>query len=136
MTKILIVDEDNDVLRLLRIKLAGAGYEVIQARDGREALALAEIEQPDLVITEILLPDIDGIDLIARLGAVGKSLSLTLVLSDKTGDDDIAAALSAGAVDYVTKPFSPQGLLERIRINLIRVGLAEAAFADPTGQRG
>ncbi len=134
MTKILIVDEDNDVLRLLRIKLNGAGYEVAQARDGQEALALAEIEQPDLVITELLLPDVDGIDLLSRLGADKSSQPLTLVLSGKTADEEIAAALSAGAVDYVTKPFSPQGLLERIRVNLIRAGLAEAVLADPTDQ--
>ena len=96
--------------------------------------SLAETEQPDLVITELLLPDMDGIDLLSRLGADKSSQPLTLVLSGKTADEEIAAALSAGAVDYVTKPFSPQGLLERIRVNLIRAGLAEAGLADPTDQ--
>jgi DNA-binding response OmpR family regulator len=131
MTKILIVDEDTDVLRLLRVKLSGAGYEVSRAQDGQEALALAEAEQPELIVTELLLPDVDGIDLLSRLQSATAIRPLIVVLSGKTTDADIAAALSAGAVDYVTKPFSPQGLLERIRVNMIRTQLA-----DVVGQEG
>jgi DNA-binding response OmpR family regulator len=131
MTKILIVDEDTDVLRLLRVKLSGAGYEVSRAQDGQEALALAEAEQPEQIVTELLLPDVDGIDLLSRLQSATAIRPLIVVLSGKTTDADIAAALSAGAVDYVTKPFSPQGLLERIRVNMIRTQLA-----DVVGQEG
>jgi DNA-binding response OmpR family regulator len=130
MTKVLLVDEDTDVLRLLRVKLNGAGYETLRARDGQEALALAESGRPDLVVMELLLPDIDGGDLVARLQA-GASAPRVIVLSVKNGDDDIAAALAAGAADYVTKPFSPQALIERIRVTQIRSGLTNPGVSEP-----
>lgn len=129
MTKILIVDEDTDILRLLRIKLTGGGYEITQARDGQEALSLIETVQPDVVITELLLPDIDGLTMVAHL-LDAPSPPLVLILSGKTAHEDISAALSAGVADYITKPFSPQGLLERIRINLIRAELAGTAVEE------
>jgi two-component system KDP operon response regulator KdpE len=129
MTKILTVDEDTDVLRLLRIKLGAAGYEVVRARDGQEALAAAQPEDdaaPDMIITELLLPDVDGVALLARLAAL-PSAPVLIALSARTDHATIAAALAAGAADYVTKPFSPQALLERIRLNLIRAGRLDAA---------
>ena len=67
MNKILIVDEDNDVLRLLRVKLSAAGYETSQARDGKEALNLAEDQQPGIVIMETQLPGMDGLVLLSQL---------------------------------------------------------------------
>jgi DNA-binding response OmpR family regulator len=124
MANILIIDEDTEVLRLLRLKLTAAGYEISRARDGAEALELARETRPDIVITELLLPDIDGAELIQRLRAAAQP-PLVLVLSGKTADEAIAAALAAGAADYICKPFSPQGLLERIRVNLIRTSQAE-----------
>lgn len=123
MTRILIVDEDTDVLRLLRIKLSRAGYTVSRARDGQEALAAVASEAPDIVVTELLLPDMDGIDLIAQLRDA-ESPPLVMGLSGRVTDEAISSALAAGAADYVTKPFSPQGLLERLRVNLIRATLA------------
>jgi len=126
MKKILIVDEDADVLRLLRIKLTGAGYETSLARDGKEALILAEKEQPDIVITEQLLPDMKGSDLLSRLKKTVSPSPLAMVLSGAGTDEDISTALSSGAADFMTKPFSPQALIERIRVNQIRVNLTAA----------
>ena len=126
MTKILIVDEDTDVLRLLRVKLNAAGYEVSRARDGKEALVQVEKEQPEIIITELLLPDINGLDLLVQLKAEQSTAALILILSSAGSDEEIAAALAAGAADYVSKPFSPQLLLERIRVNRLRAALAAA----------
>ena len=121
MTRILIVDEDVDVLRLLRVKLAAVGYEVNQARDGGEALELVGKEKPDIVITELLLPDMNGLDLLSQIKNAVSPSPLVMVLTGERADEHISAALYAGAADYISKPFSPQVLLERIRVNIIRV---------------
>ena len=126
MTNILIVDEDTDVLRLLRVKLTAAGYEVLRARDGKEALALAEKEQPEMVVMEKRLPDIDGLALLSQLRSRITPAPLVLILSGESADEAISAAFSAGAADYLAKPFSPQVLLERLRVNQIRAGLIAA----------
>ena len=122
MTRILVVDEDTDVLRLLRIKLGGAGYEVLRARDAREALDLVASHQPAVVLTELVLPDRDGIELLEQL-SLANPAPLVLVLSERSDDGVIAEVLTAGAADYLSKPFSPQALLERLRVNLIRAGM-------------
>ena len=130
MVNILTVDEDTDVLRLLRIKLSAAGYTVTRARDGQEALAAAQPDDaPDVIITEMLLPDMDGVDVVRRLAAL-PSAPLVIVLSGEREDAAMAAAFAAGATDYVTKPFSPQGLLERVRVNLIRAGRVSAPAGE------
>ena len=120
MTRILIVDEDTDVLRLLRVKLQAAGYQINQARDGKEALDLVGKDKPDLVLMELLLPDIKGLELISQIKNNINPAPLVVILTSEDSDNAIVGAFSAGAVDYLTKPFSPQVLLERIRINLIR----------------
>lgn len=126
MEKILIVDKDTDVLRLLRIKLTAAGYKVSLARDGKEARTMVERENPDLVLTELLLPDINGYAFLSQLIQETSSPPIVMVLSSQGTNEDISTALSKGAVDYITKPFSPQVLLERIRVNLIRANLVES----------
>ena len=132
MTKILTVDQDTDVLRLLRIKLGAVGYAVTRARDGQEALAALQATadaRPDVVITELLLPDMAGNDLIAQLAMLPVP-PLIVVLSSLDSDAAMAASLAAGAADYVTKPFSPQALLERVRVNLMRAGQGAQATAE------
>lgn len=131
MTQILIVDEDTDVLRLLRIKLNGAGYDILRARDGAEALAHAAEQRPDLVVIEQLLPDMSGLELLESIEAILGPAAPVIVLSAESDDETIAALLSAGAADYVIKPFSPQALLERIRVNLIRAKLGAAVEEGP-----
>lgn len=130
MTKILIVDEDTDVLRLLRVKLTGAGYEVSLARDGKEALTLAEQGPPEVVVMELILPDIHGLELLTKLQAQMAPVPLVIVLTSEGAEEAIAKAFAAGAADYLTKPFSPQGLLERLRVNLIRAHIAAAGVKE------
>jgi len=120
--RVLVIDEDLDTLRLIRIKLSKAGFEVFLARDGEEGLSVAMAQKPHLVIMALMLAKLDGTTLLDRLKSEIEPAPLVLILSDKDQDEDIAAGLSAGADDYMSKPFSPQVLQERVRVNLIMAG--------------
>jgi two-component system KDP operon response regulator KdpE len=112
-TRVLVVDDEPQILRALRINLAARGYEVAVAATGREALADSARWQPDLVVLDLGLPDLDGVDVIA--GLRGWSKVPIIVLSGRSGSKDKVDALDAGADDYVTKPFGVDELLARIR---------------------
>jgi two-component system, OmpR family, KDP operon response regulator KdpE len=116
--RVLIVEDEGAMLRALRINLRVRDYDVTTAVTGREALAAAGHRPPDAVILDLGLPDMDGIDVIRDLR--GWSHAPVIVLSGRTGPGDKIAALDAGADDYVTKPFSMQELLARLRAALRR----------------
>ena len=120
--RVLVIDEDLNTLHLIDVKLRKAGFEIFLARDGQEGLELALAQKPDLVITDLMLARLDGPTLIGRLKAEIEPPPLVVILSDRSQDDDISAALSAGADDYLSKPFSPHVLQERVRVNLIQAG--------------
>lgn len=111
--KILIADDDPQLVRALRITLATHGYEVVAARDGADALALAAKEHPDLVLLDLGMPRLDGMSVIA--GLRGWSTAPIIVLSGRTGSGDKVDALDAGADDYLAKPFIIDELLARVR---------------------
>jgi len=113
MTRIIIVDDEPQILRALRINLQARGYEIHIAADGAEALSVAASVRPDLVILDLGLPDIDGVDVIRKLRTW--TPVPIVVLSGRTDSRDKVAALDAGADDYVTKPFGVDELLARIR---------------------
>ncbi|NUT43908.1 MAG: response regulator [Thermoactinospora sp.] len=113
MTRVLVVDDEPQILRALRINLAARHYEVAEAADGGQALRLAAEFRPDVVILDLGLPDIDGVDVIH--GIRGWSSMPILVLSGRAGNQDKVEALDAGADDYVTKPFNIEELLARLR---------------------
>ncbi|MGE5666799.1 MAG: response regulator [Betaproteobacteria bacterium] len=113
MTRILVVDDDPQILRALRINLSARKYEVAVAPDGTHALRQAAKWRPDLVVLDLGLPDVDGVDVIHGLRAWTKVP--IVVLSGRTGSQDKVEALDAGADDYVTKPFGIDELLARIR---------------------
>jgi two-component system KDP operon response regulator KdpE len=113
MTRILIVDDEPQILRALRINLTARQYEVIIAADGTAALHAAGNEHPDLVVLDLGLPDIDGTQIIRSLRAW--TPVPIVVLSGRTDSRDKVDALDAGADDYITKPFSIDELLARIR---------------------
>lgn len=113
MTRILVVDDEPQILRTLRINLRARQYDVDTAADGAAALDAAFNNNPDLVVLDLGLPDMDGIDVIRRLR--GRSSMPIIVLSGRAGSADKVAALDAGADDYVTKPFGVDELLARIR---------------------
>ena len=111
--KILIADDDRQILRALRILLTARGYEVLTASTGAEALSEAVEHHPDLVMLDLGMPELNGIEVIE--GLRGWSTVPILVVSGRTGSADKVDALDAGADDYVTKPFAADELLARIR---------------------
>jgi two-component system, OmpR family, KDP operon response regulator KdpE len=120
MSSVLIVDDDRQLLRALRVNLTARGYQVFLAPDGRSGLALASQHHPDLVIVDLGLPDLDGIDVVT--GIRGWSSVPIVVLSARHAEQAKVNALDAGADDYVTKPFGIDELLARIRAALRRAG--------------
>lgn len=111
--KILIADDDPQILRALQITLAAHGYEVIIARDGKEAISLAAAQHPELLVLDLGMPVLTGIEVIEAVR--GWSAAPILVVSGRTDSADKVDALDAGADDYVTKPFAVDELLARIR---------------------
>jgi two-component system, OmpR family, KDP operon response regulator KdpE len=126
MSKILVVDDDQQLLRALRINLSARGYHTVVAQDGAAALTAASRERPDLVIVDLGLPDMDGVDVVE--GIRGWSAVPVIVLSARHLEQAKVRALDAGADDYVTKPFGMDELLARIRAALRR---AAPAVAEP-----
>ncbi len=119
--KILIVDDEEDILELVGYNLAREGYKIINALSGEEALRLSRSEMPNLIILDLMLPGIDGLEVLKRLKKDLKTINIpTILLTAKGEESDIVAGLELGADDYITKPFSPQILLARIRAVLRR----------------
>ena len=115
MAKILIADDDVILTEMLRFRLEGARHQVITAADGREALAKAETETPDLIILDSMMPVIAGPEVLATLRANPQTARTPIVmLTARGGENDIVAALRGGASEYMTKPFIPQELMVRI----------------------
>jgi DNA-binding response OmpR family regulator len=127
---ILVVDDDIKIVRLVRMYLERAGYRVIEALDGRSALSAIALEMPALVVLDVMLPEVDGL---AVLRAVRRTdQTPVIILSARGMTDDRIAGLTAGADDYLPKPFSPAELVLRVQ----RI-LARSAAATGTGaQRG
>lgn len=120
MTRVLVVDDEPQILRALRINLSARGYDVVTAADGAGALQAAAEESPELVVLDLGLPDRDGVDVIADLRRL--SSVPILVLSGRSDSADKVDALDAGADDYVTKPFGMDELLARLRAMQRRAG--------------
>ncbi|RMI35543.1 response regulator [Nocardia stercoris] len=112
-TKVLVVDDEPQILRALRINLSVRGYEVLTAATGAAALKAVADKHPEVVVLDLGLPDMDGIDVLA--GIRGWSRIPVIVLSARTDSGDKVEALDAGADDYVTKPFGMDELLARLR---------------------
>ncbi|MEV0136083.1 response regulator [Dactylosporangium sp. NPDC050688] len=123
MTRILIVDDEPQILRALRITLQARHYEVVAACDGTRAIAAVETDHPDVVVLDLGLPDIDGVHVIRALRAW--TPVPVIVLSGRRSSTDKIDALDAGADDYVTKPFDIGELLARLRAVTRRHGPAD-----------
>jgi len=123
MTRVLVVDDEPQILRALRINLRVRDYEVHVASTGTEALEVAGRYPPDLVILDLGLPDLDGVEVIE--GLRGWTKAPIIVLSGRADSVDKVEALDAGADDYVTKPFGVEELLARMRAAVRRTGTPE-----------
>jgi DNA-binding response OmpR family regulator len=118
--KILAVDDEPKILHLLRVYLEQAGYDVVTARDGQMALITFRREQPDLVVLDLMLPGIDGLDVCRTIRQESTVPIIMLTARDEEADKLIG--LELGADDYVVKPFSPREVVARVRAVLRRVG--------------
>jgi two-component system alkaline phosphatase synthesis response regulator PhoP len=119
--KILVVDDEEDILELLRFNLSREGCQVFCASSGEEALRLVRSEIPDLVVLDLMLPGIDGLEVTRRLKSDPNTKHLPIVMLTAKGEEaDIVTGLELGADDYVTKPFSPRILVARVRAVLRR----------------
>ena len=125
MTRILVVDDDPAILRTLAIGLRAHGYEPLTAADGRSAVALGRTDPPDLVILDLGLPDLSGVEVLRQLRSW--SQVPVIVLSARDGSEDKVEALDVGADDYVTKPFGMDELLARTRAAVRRSGADQGA---------
>jgi DNA-binding response OmpR family regulator len=122
--KILVVDDDKKTVELVKLYLEKDGYRVLAAYDGLQALELARQKQPDLMVLDLMLPGLDGLDVCRVLRGEGNKVPI-IMLTAKTTETDKLVGLDLGADDYVTKPFSPRELLARVRAVLRRVGEEE-----------
>jgi two-component system KDP operon response regulator KdpE len=126
MARVLVVDDEPQILRALRIILRDAGFEVLQAAGVEEALDVAAVRPPEAAIVDLMLPDGDGVDVTRSLRAW--SDMPILVLSAVGDEDQKVRALEAGADDYITKPFGPRELVARLQASMRRTG---PATSDP-----
>lgn len=119
--KVLIVEDDRDIVELLKFNLREEGYETLEAHNGREGLAMAMRSQPELIILDIMLPKMDGFEVCRELKAEKLTTDIPIIiLSARSQETDKVVGLELGADDYVTKPFSPRELIARVRAILRR----------------
>ena len=119
--RILVADDDDDLRALVSYRLESAGYDVVQAVDGQQAVDLAFERAPDVVVLDVMMPKLDGYEVARRLRADERTQRVPVILlTSRSQEQDVAAGFDAGANDYVTKPFSPAELHARVRAMLAR----------------
>lgn len=123
--KILVVDDDPAILELVGYNLSKEGYEVLKAYDGEEALKIANDEDVDMFIVDIMLPGIDGFELVRKIRAIEKYKNTPVIFLSAKGEEfDKVLGLELGADDYITKPFSVRELLARVKAIFRRLSTA------------
>ena len=127
-TRILVVEDDRNIVDLIRANLSVRGYEVVVSDDGSKALWMIEVERPDLVILDLMLPGADGFELCREIRE--RSPVGIIVVSARRGEHDKVSALNLGADDYITKPFGVEELLARITATLRRTRPVTAPAAE------
>ncbi|MGH9085246.1 MAG: response regulator transcription factor [Acidimicrobiales bacterium] len=118
---VLVVEDDPVILRLLEVNFELEGFRVVLAHDGVEGVEVAQAEHPDVIVSDIMMPRASGIELVQTLKADAATAAIPIVLlSAKAQTADLKIGLDAGADDYVTKPFEPLDLVERVNVLLAR----------------
>ena len=113
---VLVADDDRDILDLLAFRLGRAGYEVVSASDGEEALRLAVDRKPDLAVLDVMMPKLDGYEVIRRMRADESTKRIPVILlTARVQEHDVARGFEVGADDYMKKPFSPAELRARVQ---------------------
>jgi len=120
--RILVVDDEEDILELIEYNLVREGYEVIGAQSGEKALQIAKTERIDLIVLDLMLPALDGLEVTKRLKRDSKTDRIPIVMVTAKGEEaDVVTGLELGADDYIAKPFSPRILIARIRTVMRRL---------------
>lgn len=130
-TKVLLIDDEPDVLRLIEIKLEKLKFQVISTSDGEAGLAAALVEKPDVIILDLLLSNGNGYTILRTAKTAYQPVPIVIILTAKNNLEEMSRALTNGADDYITKPFSPRDLISRINVALIKVG--KEAHLDQNG---
>jgi DNA-binding response OmpR family regulator len=118
---VLIADDDEDILNLVRFRLERDGLRVLLARDGQQALQTARDERPDLCVLDVMMPKLSGLEVLAQLRRDPDTAAMPVImLTARAHEADVDAGFDGGANDYVIKPFSPQELRQRVRAQLSR----------------
>jgi DNA-binding response OmpR family regulator len=120
--KILAVDDEDDVRRLIQIKLKKEGFEVLTAVNGLEGFEKARDEHPDVVLLDVMMPKMDGYTAAAKIKAEVSPAPIVIMLTAKGGEADVVEGLTGGADDYIVKPFAPRELIARVNVALIKAG--------------
>lgn len=120
--KVLAVDDEDDVRRLIQVKLKKAGFEVITATNGEEAVELCKTEKPDVVIIDWMMPKMDGPTATTIIKVECDPAPIVLMLTARGTQDDIIHGLMGGADDYIVKPFAPRELIARVNVALVKAG--------------
>jgi two-component system phosphate regulon response regulator PhoB len=129
--KILVVDDEEDILELVRYNLAREGYRIVGALSGEKALEKAATDNIDLIVLDLMLPGIDGLEVTRRLKRSPTTRAIPIImLSAKGEESDVVTGLELGADDYVTKPFSPKILIARVKAMLRRKATPQEEEAD------
>ena len=119
--RVLVVEDEADIRRLISIKLKGAGYDVSTANDGEEGLAAAVRDKPDLIVSDVMMPKKDGYTMVREVReALGSEAPVVIMLTSLGQTNDVATGLDAGADDYIVKPFAPRELIQRIEVVMLR----------------
>lgn len=125
--KILVVDDEEDILELIQYNLVREGYEVLGAESGEKALQIAKSEPVDLIVLDLMLPAMDGLEVAKRLKRDSKTDNIPIIMLTAKGEEaDVVTGLELGADDYIPKPFSPRILIARIRAVLRRLAVTPA----------
>ncbi|MBF0117504.1 MAG: response regulator transcription factor [Desulfobacterales bacterium] len=129
--KILIVDDEEDILELVKFNLIREGYSVIEALSGEQALQIIMSDPVDLIILDLMLPSIDGLEVTKRLKQTPQNKAIPIIMLTAKGEDsDIVKGLELGADDYITKPFSPKVIIARVKAVLRRTKTKEIIAND------
>lgn len=132
--KILIVEDEKNIVDILMYNLAREGYSTMEAYDGKAGLQLALEQDPDLVLLDLMLPGMNGFDVCRAIRQAGRATPV-IMLTAREEETDKVLGLELGADDYITKPFSMRELLARVKANIRRSGMAEGAPAQPSPER-
>jgi two-component system, OmpR family, alkaline phosphatase synthesis response regulator PhoP len=123
---ILVIDDEKDLIELVRYNLEREGFDVLAATDGRTGLELAERRRPDVIVLDLMMPGVDGLEVCRQLRKNDRTSDvLVLMLTAKAGESDRVVGLELGADDYVTKPFSPRELVARVKALVRRASRGE-----------